>query len=261
VRRAGGFVLRKYIFTHLSGSFFTLRDQKNKRYSLTGSDQQAGGTRRRHQPRPTLITSFLRLGVMCARALHLPSSHTHALWGLGFTEALLLEQLDKLLIAVPVEVYPLHLLVAVVEDDQVRVVMVNPLDIQVLVILPLLVVFEERSKLDVGRVIQASARAALKASLGPARSATTTSQQMGCARAHTHTHTHTGSREAGLRRLQTRVTHHLALPLLGPAVRPSRSYEAVRRSRSLCLLRTDPNRSKRHHPAKASDGAQLLCAL
>lgn len=124
---------------------------------------------------------------MCARALHLPSSHTHALWGLGFTEALLLEQLDKLLIAVPVEVYPLHLLVAVVEDDQVRVVMVNPLDIQVLVILPLLVVFEERSKLDVGRVIQASARAALKASLGPARSATTTSQQMGRARTHTHT--------------------------------------------------------------------------
>ena len=198
---------------------------------------------------------------MCARALHLLSSHTRALWGLGFTEALLLEQLDELLIGVPVEVYPLHLLVAVVEDDQVWVVMVNPLNIEALVILPLLVVFEERSKLGVGRVVQASARTALKASLGPACSATT--QVSRCARtAHTHTHTHTytrgRAREAGLRRLQIRATHHLALPLLGPAVRPSRRYKAVRGSRSLCLLRTDPDRSERHHPATASDGAQLL---
>ena len=126
---------------------------------------------------------------MCARALHLLSSHTRALWGLGFTEALLLEQLDELLIGVPVEVYPLHLLVAVVEDDQVWVVMVNPLNIEALVILPLLVVFEERSKLGVGRVVQASARTALKASLGPACSATT--QVSRCARtAPTHPHTH-----------------------------------------------------------------------
>ena len=74
----------------------------------------------------------------------------------------------------------------------------------------------------------------------------------------THTHTRGRAREAGLRRLQIRATHHLALPLLGPAVRPSRRYKAVRGSRSLCLLRTDPDRSERHHPATASDGAQLL---
>ena len=134
---------------------------------------------------------------MCARALHLLSSHTHALWGLGLTEALLLEQLDELLIGVPVEVYPLHLLVAVVEDDQVWVVMVNPLNIEALVILPLLVFFEERSKLGVGRVVQASARAALKASLGPACSATTQVSRMRASQPSTHTHTHTHRVERG----------------------------------------------------------------
>ena len=194
---------------------------------------------------------------MCARALHLLSSHTHALRGLGFTKALLLEQLDELLIVVPVEIYPLHLLVAVVEDDQVRVVMVNPLNIEVLVILPLLVVFEERSKLDVGRVVQASFRAALEASLGPARPATTRVSRWMRGEGETERETEGRAREAGLRGLQLRVTHHLALPLLGPAVRPSGGNKAVRRSRSR-LLRTDPDCSERHHPATASDGAQLL---
>ena len=57
---------------------------------------------------------------------------------------------------------------------------------------------------------------------------------------------------AGVRRLHGRVAHHLALPLLGPAIRPSRSDKAVRRS--LRLFRTDPDRSECHHPATASDG-------
>jgi len=120
----------------------------------------------------------------------------HASPPLGFTEALLLEQLHELRLVVPVQVYPLHFLVPVVQNDQVWVVVVDPFNIQVLIILPLLVFFEKRSELGVGRVVEPSLRAALKASFG--------------------------------RRLECRVAQHQALPLFCSAVRPSAGYKAVR---------------------------------
>ena len=83
-------------------------------------------------------------------------------------EPLLRKELLDLVCGVAVEVDPLLFLAAIVQDQQVRVVVVDPFHFELFPVLPLLVFLEELPHLDVGRVVQPSARAALELALGPA---------------------------------------------------------------------------------------------